>query len=112
MIFEDDVEIVELSVAPDSKAAGVLLLNSLIFQKACSLVSLQDQGLLSLKGDTVFSGGDVVAFIVRKDAIDTYRKGIWRRKWSHRSLIRALAALLSIVSAFMALCMIIEYCNR
>lgn len=67
--FEDDVEIVELVIAPDSPASGKRLLELSLPKGALVAYAIKNEQMVVPRGDTVLQSSDTVAFIVRKSAI-------------------------------------------
>lgn len=67
--FEDDVEIVELVIGPNSPAAGKQLLELTLPKGTLVAFAIKGEQMVVPKGSTVLDHGDTVAFIVRKNAI-------------------------------------------
>jgi len=67
--FEDDVEIVELTVGTDSPAAGKKLVDLSLPKGALVAYAVKGDRLVVPKGQTRLDRGDTVAFIVRKNGI-------------------------------------------
>lgn len=67
--FEDDVEIVELTVEADSLGASAPLKDLNLPRKCLVAYVLKGAKLVVPKGGTLLEAGDVVAFIVHKTAI-------------------------------------------
>ncbi len=67
--FEDDVEIVELGIGPQSPAAGKKLKELNLPKGALAAFIIKGVEIVVPTGSTELHEGDVVAFILRKDAI-------------------------------------------
>lgn len=67
--FEDDVEIVELAVRNDSPATGRRLQDLSLPKGTLVAFVIKGEAIVVPTGSTVLDGGDIVAFIVRKNAI-------------------------------------------
>ncbi len=76
--FEDDVEIVELTVGQDSRAAGKAIKDLALSRGVLVAFAIKGGSVTVPSGATVVEGGDALGFIVRKDAIGRIEEAFGR----------------------------------